>query len=141
MNRRAALSAQDGQVLPRRDRFAGVCAVVVASGLIRLLPLRRVRAVVSRMKARAARRPPTPEEAQRAWAAAQRPSVVFFGRPGCMELSLAMVLLCLFRRTDATWCMGVAMRPFEAHAWVEVEGRPVNEVTDVTARFRKVLTA
>ncbi|MFD0889369.1 lasso peptide biosynthesis B2 protein [Streptosporangium algeriense] len=31
-----------------------------------------------------------------------------------------------------TWCTGVRTSPFAAHAWVQTDGRPVGEPSDIT---------
>ncbi len=50
------------------------------------------------------------------------------GPMGCLPRSLGTALLCRLRGTWPTWCTGVrVVPPFAAHAWVEVDGRPVHE--------------
>ncbi|MGY0071683.1 lasso peptide biosynthesis B2 protein (plasmid) [Streptomyces sp. QTS137] len=65
-------------------------------------------------------------------------SVLCSGRY-CLQRSLATVLLCRIGGTWPTWCTGVRTSPFAAHAWVEAEGRPVDEPAD-TAAFHTMLT-
>src|SRR5699024_12773943 len=49
----------------------------------------------------------------------------------CLTLSLSVLLLCRIRGVGPTWCGGViAPPPFAAHAWVEAEGRMVDEPVD-----------
>ncbi|MEU6073913.1 lasso peptide biosynthesis B2 protein [Micromonospora sp. NPDC047074] len=51
------------------------------------------------------------------------------GSSACLIRSTAVVLLCRLRGSWADWCVGVmAEPPFQAHAWVEAEGRIVDEV-------------
>ena len=46
---------------------------------------------------------------------------------GCLQRSIATVLLCRARGRWPTWCTGVRTSPFAAHAWVEAEGQLVGE--------------
>lgn len=54
----------------------------------------------------------------------------------CLEQSLALTWLLRRRGVPAELRIGVQARPFYAHAWVEVDGRALNEPTDLP----KVLT-
>ena len=46
-----------------------------------------------------------------------------------MPRSIATALLCRMSGTWPTWRVGVrTVAPFSAHAWVEAEGKPVDEV-------------
>jgi hypothetical protein len=45
----------------------------------------------------------------------------------CLEQSLALYVLLRRRGIDAALKLGVQTIPFSAHAWVEVNGVPVNE--------------
>jgi hypothetical protein len=53
----------------------------------------------------------------------------------CLEQSLALCLLLRRRGVPAQLRIGVQPRPFHAHAWVEVAGRPLQEPPDVGASF------
>lgn len=55
--------------------------------------------------------------------------------PRCLERSMATALLCRLRGSWPQWRTGVALQPFQAHAWVEVEGRPVGESEREIALF------
>jgi Transglutaminase-like superfamily len=57
---------------------------------------------------------------------------------GCLQRSVATVLLCRARGRWADWCTGFRVHPFAAHAWVEVDGTPVGEPYDMRT-FRTVL--
>lgn len=58
---------------------------------------------------------------------------------GCLQRSLATVLLCRAGGRWPDWCTGVRMEPFRAHAWVEVDGEPIGEHDDVRT-FAKTMT-
>lgn len=55
--------------------------------------------------------------------------------PRCLERSVATALLCRLRGSWPQWRTGVALQPFQAHAWVEAEGRPVSEPEREIALF------
>ena len=61
-------------------------------------------------------------------------------RTACLERSLAIALAANLRRLDVNWCVGVRTPPFEAHAWVESQGRPVREVDEEIASMQRILT-
>ncbi|MFI7450082.1 lasso peptide biosynthesis B2 protein [Nonomuraea sp. NPDC049714] len=46
---------------------------------------------------------------------------------GCLQRSVAVVILCRLRGSVPDWCAGFALHPFTAHAWVEVDGLPIGE--------------
>lgn len=57
----------------------------------------------------------------------------------CLALSLAMARHCLSRGLDAQFSIGVKLRPFEAHAWVSVEGMVVSDRLDNVRPFATIL--
>lgn len=64
-------------------------------------------------------------------------------RPKCLARSLALRRMLRAAGIPAEMKIGVA-RPgdgFEAHAWVEVEGRVVNDAPDIATRFRPLEAA
>jgi Transglutaminase-like superfamily len=61
-------------------------------------------------------------------------------RTACLERSLAIALAANLRGLDVNWCVGVRTPPFEAHAWVECDGRPVREVDEEIASMKRILT-
>jgi hypothetical protein len=112
------------------------CAVGAARLLIKLPPARlhRVLRVVSR-----GARPAAYEHALRARQAAVAVSDRCAGL-GCLQRSVAAALLCRAQGRWADWCTGFRVEPFAAHAWVEVDGRPVGEPGDMSM-FHTVLAA
>jgi hypothetical protein len=63
---------------------------------------------------------------------------VHAGTDDCLPASLA--LSCALRRqgVDARVCFGVQKFPFAAHAWVEANGRILNDSAEHVARFRAI---
>ncbi|GAA4936911.1 lasso peptide biosynthesis B2 protein [Streptomyces coeruleoprunus] len=105
-----------------------VHAAVAAARLLAHLPPRRIRAVLG--LARRGARPARFAEALRARREVTAVSTLCAGRY-CLPRSLATALLCRMRGHWPTWCSGVRTSPFGAHAWVEAEGRPVDEPQDI----------
>ncbi|SRR6266496_1549862 len=52
-------------------------------------------------------------------------------------LQRATITACLLRGqgVHAQMALGAQKSPFKAHAWVEVDGRPINERNDVRAKY------
>jgi hypothetical protein len=59
----------------------------------------------------------------------------FPGRAICLEQSLTLYLLLRHRGVPAELRIGVQPYPFHAHAWVECDGEPINEVREVVNKF------
>jgi Transglutaminase-like superfamily len=109
--------------LPLRQRPAALVAVG-AGRMLTHLPPRRIRAVLTLLRRRAA--PATYQQAKDAQDSVLAVSVLCGGRY-CLQRSLATTLLCRLRGVWPTWCTGVRTAPFVAHAWVEADGQPVGE--------------
>ncbi|MBO8185186.1 lasso peptide biosynthesis B2 protein [Streptomyces spirodelae] len=120
---------------PLRRRFAAHLAVSAARPLARLSPRRIV--VLLRFVRRHATAA-TYEQALTAREEVTATSTLCAGTY-CLQRSLATALLCRMRGTWPTWCSGVRTPPFAAHAWIEAEGRPVGEPSDISA-YRHLLT-
>lgn len=118
-----------------RHRLPARLAVPLAGLLVRLSPRRLAR--VLRLLRRGAR-PATAAGALTARQAVVSVSVRCAGQ-GCLQRSVATVLLCRLRGTWPDWCTGVRVLPFRAHAWVEVAGEPVGEPDDIRL-FQHTLT-
>ena len=111
--------------VPPLRRLRALLAVAVARLLATRSPA-RIRAVLRRLAAGA--RPATYEQAKLARGDVVAVSLTCAAREGCVPRSLAVVLLCRAGGRGVTWCVGARrVPPFGAHAWVEVDGRPVDE--------------
>ncbi|GAA2209724.1 hypothetical protein GCM10009850_051830 [Nonomuraea monospora] len=99
-------------------------AAVGAAHLIGRLPPARIRAVLE--LARRGAPPATASQAKAARDAVMAVSLSCAGE-GCLPRSIATALLCRMRGSWPTWCAGVRVHPFAAHAWVEAGNRPVDE--------------
>lgn len=69
----------------------------------------------------------TPDDVKRICAAVDVACVWYWKQTLCLQRSAATA--CLLRRygTKAQMVIGSRLMPFQAHAWVEVEGRVVND--------------
>ncbi|UXX91727.1 lasso peptide biosynthesis B2 protein [Streptomyces sp. AD2-2] len=126
---------ETGTRLPWQRQLSARAAVGAARVLV-LLPPRRLRQVLT-VAARGAR------AASHAQALDARRAVVTVsarcaGR-GCLQRSVATVLLCRLRGRWPDWCTGFRTQPFRAHAWVEVGAQAVGESGDV-ALFHTVMS-
>lgn len=57
----------------------------------------------------------------------------------CLELSLCLVYLARLRGLDVRLQLGVVPLPFEAHAWAELQGQPINESVDNLRLYRRFI--
>ncbi|MFB4284241.1 lasso peptide biosynthesis B2 protein [Nonomuraea sp. MTCD27] len=105
-------------------RRPSAMAAVAAARLIARLPPARIRAVLE--LARRGAVPATADQAKRARDAVIAVSLFCAGQ-GCLPRSIAAALLCRLHGAWPTWCTGVRVHPFAAHAWIEADGRPIDE--------------
>lgn len=105
------------------ERLAARAAVTVARPLA-ALPARRLRRLLRLLRRGAS--PATVSQALTARQAVVAVSARCAGQ-GCLQRSVATVLLCRMRGVWPVWCVGVRTAPFRAHAWVEIDGTPVGE--------------
>ncbi|WP_309056317.1 lasso peptide biosynthesis B2 protein [Streptomyces sp.] len=106
-------------------RLAARLVLLPAIGLS-FLPPRRIRSVLGLARRGAA--PATTARAARARSAMCAVSLRCAGPKGCLPRSLGAALLCRLTGAWPTWCTGVrVVPPFTAHAWIEADGRPVDE--------------
>ncbi|MEU2871799.1 lasso peptide biosynthesis B2 protein [Streptomyces olivoreticuli] len=119
------MSAPGATPTPWPERRSAVRAAVAGARLLAALPPGRIRQVLGRFRPGAA--PATAEQVlavrEAVVAASERCAV----EAGCLQRSLAVVLLCRMGGLGVVWCTGVRSRPFRAHAWVEAGGSPVGE--------------
>jgi hypothetical protein len=78
---------------------------------------------------------PSDETYQRISEAIDRACVLYFKPVQCLQRSAATV--CLLRQlgAPARLVIGARHMPFQAHAWVEVEGRVINDKLSVTETY------
>ncbi len=104
--------------------------------MLERLPPRKLRVLLTKLSRGA--RPATVRQAEAARAEVLAVSVRCSGK-GCLQRSLATALLCRIRGTWPTWCTGVRINPFSAHAWVQVNDTLIGESLPV-GYYRPVIT-
>jgi len=62
-------------------------------------------------------------------------SAFYPGRAECLEQSLVAYVLLRRRGVPVQLKLGVQPYPFHAHAWIELNGRPISEPDDYIAQF------
>ncbi|WP_169818223.1 lasso peptide biosynthesis B2 protein [Shimazuella kribbensis] len=77
-------------------------------------------------------------EAKEALHNIERAKRLFLSRTACLEQSLALFLFVASYNKKVDWCVGVRLAPFVSHAWIEIEGIPVNEPLEVS-EYKKVV--
>jgi hypothetical protein len=128
------ITLEAAAAVPWRRRTTARLAVAAARVAIQLSP-RHLRQVLA--FARHGARPATAAQVLQARAAVVSVSVRCAGQ-GCLQRSVATVLLCRLGGVWPDWCTGVLTEPFRAHAWVEIDGEPVGE-GDHMPPFQKVM--
>lgn len=109
--------------IPVRNRMLALLTVGAARLLIKLRP-RQLRRVLE-----FARRGAQPANAKQAEFARQAVVAVSLrcAGSGCLQRSIAATLYCRVHGTWPTWCTGVRTNPFTAHAWIQVDNKPIGE--------------
>ncbi|MBL8304867.1 MAG: lasso peptide biosynthesis B2 protein [Ideonella sp.] len=65
--------------------------------------------------------------------------LVFTARDNCLYDSLALHRFLALNGVDATWVIGVRVRPFGAHSWLQVGDTVLNDQRDHVLQFRPIL--
>lgn len=120
-------------------RLSGALAVLAASALLRVMPIKRVIAMV-RFGQRCSIRPAAAAEAVGYLDQVDYGSRWAPGRVACLERSLATVLLAAFNRRQVTWCIGVRVAPpLAGHAWIRVGGEVIGEAPAFDDTYRTLI--
>jgi hypothetical protein len=115
----------------------GYAALVGMDVLIRLAGFARFHRFVGRWRIRP-RRAVDPRDAARISAAVDAASAFYFKRAWCLQRSAAATCLLRLRGFPAQLVIGVKRMPFLAHAWVEIEGRVVNDDPLVCGAYEEI---
>lgn len=130
-----SLALEHATALPPHLRPAATCAVGAARLLTRLSP-RRLRRVLELTRLGA--RPADEMEALRARNAVVAVSIPCAG-PRCLQRAIATALLCRMLGCWPEWRIGVRSQPFQAHAWVAVDGKAVGENPNTIGFFHLLM--
>jgi hypothetical protein len=118
-------------------------ALMVVRALIAVTGFRRSTAAIWWL----ADRLPPPRHADltgRAFAEARARSIARIAgrlpsRPRCLPRALLLAGLLRRRRIGAELCLGARMDgAFDAHAWIEIDGWPVNEAADLRTAYSRL---
>jgi len=60
------------------------------------------------------------------------------GRALCLEQSLVLYYVLRQQGVAVKYCQGVQPHPFQAHAWVEYQGKPINDVAEHVNHFKRL---
>jgi hypothetical protein len=128
---------------PKRPGLVATAALIAATdvtlrvfGMRRTLDLTRRFARTDRMPDASALPVATRTELVRETARLVARAAAFHpGRAQCLEQSIVLYLLLRRRGIHADLRIGVQPVPFSAHAWVEHDGRPINESEDFILRL------
>jgi transglutaminase superfamily protein len=60
------------------------------------------------------------------------------GRALCLEQSLTLYYILRRQGIPVTYCQGVQSQPFQAHAWIEYDGEPLNDMPERVRRFARL---
>ena len=115
-------------------------ALMIVRALIAVIGFRRSTAAIWCL---ADRLPPPrdPDLTGRALAEARARSIARIAdrlpfRPRCLPRALLLAALLRRRRIGAELCLGARTGgAFDAHAWIEIDGWPVNEAADLRATY------
>lgn len=122
----------------RSKTVLAVIVLVLMVAFLRLLPLRVVLAVTRALNGRAREFAPA-DEALAQVRTVRRAAAWWPGRAACLEISLTTTWLAALRGRAVVWCHGVQVHPYTFHAWVEVDGAPVDEPV-TTSSFLRTMT-
>jgi len=82
-----------------------------------------------------AEKPVTQGAIDRVWSAVDYACLLYPKHALCLQRSFADTYLLRTQGIPARMVLGAQKLPFRAHAWVEVNGQPVNERSDVQAIY------
>lgn len=122
----------------RRPRlWIGTRLAIYLARPLTLLPPYLLEQVMALVRRRA--RPATTAETDEALRSVLSSSLALNAYKACLPRSIAAALTCRALGRWPTWCTGVGVTPpFNAHAWVEVDGNPVGEADNGTG-FTRIL--
>lgn len=122
------------------DKIKGVLSVTISYFIVHSLSLFKIGKLIKVAK-HICIKEISIEEANAIWEVVRQSSFFFPARVACLETSLAFVLFALTKRLFVSWCVGVKIQPFEAHAWIEIDGKPFRESETIEQEFKKLFVA
>lgn len=137
----SALDRADMTIPPRRQILVAAVSIMRAKRRLRAHTLtsnvERLRALKS--VSAADMRPPRAGECEMIAAAFAAAGRWIATLDQCLPLSFAIARTCLKAGLDAQLAIGIKLRPFEAHAWVSIDGIVISDRLDNVRPFAAVL--
>lgn len=115
---------------PRGTARVWARPIVGLALLLTLLPPSTLQRCLRALKGNA--RATTTQQAHRIRAATCSVSARCAGE-GCLQRSIAVYLICRIEGHVPGWKTGYQIEPFAAHAWVEVDGIPIDEPAAISS--------
>jgi hypothetical protein len=134
----ARLPAAEARAEPGTVAIAwlGLVATDVA---LHVAGFRRLHRVARALRVRDGMRAPTDTRVvARTRAAVDRAAKLYFKRAWCLQRSVVTALLLRARGLPAELVVGVRSAPFMAHAWVELDGKVVNDAASVETFYQEI---
>lgn len=110
-------------------------AVAVTDVALKLLGFNRTLRIAGRLAGRRPARPDAESIAKKVCRRVAMASVFYPGRGRCLEQAIALYVLLRRRGVPAELRLGVQPYPFNAHAWVELNGVALNEEAEIVRQF------
>ncbi|HSL71115.1 MAG TPA: lasso peptide biosynthesis B2 protein [Longimicrobiales bacterium] len=121
---------------PRAPSVFTSFAMIAATDLaLRRLGFARSVAIARRLAGKRAERPEARSLTAAVCNRVALAGVFYPGRARCLEQSLALYVLLRRRGVPAQLRLGVQPYPFNAHAWVELDGVALNETAETLTQF------
>lgn len=108
--------------------------LLITDAILKILGFSRFHALVRLLPTRSAARGGT-ARAQRIVRSVDQASAFYFKRAWCLQRSAVTVVLLRLAGLPARMVIGIQRIPFYAHAWVELDGRVVNDQPTVRRCF------
>lgn len=113
--------------------FKALCALFVYDILSVVCPFQKLYRIVKRWKV--AERPDRSDVIDRVCTAVNYACVWYPKQALCLQRSFVTTYLLRKHGISAQMVLGAQKLPFKAHAWVEVDGRAINERSNVQATY------
>jgi len=127
---------KSGRRSARRPLFLATFAMIAATDLaLRHLGFARSVAIAKRLAGSQAGENTSAETVEAVMQRVISASTFYPGRAECLEQSLVAYVLLRRRGVPVQLRLGVQPYPFRAHAWIELNGRPISEADDYISQF------
>lgn len=112
--------------------------LLAADAMVHVAGFRRLHQIARIVPPRPRRSPPSSRTVAATCRAVDRAAGLYFKRAWCLQRSFLTTMLLRARGVPADLVVGVRSAPFMAHAWVEHEGRVINDRASVKSFYREI---